>query len=99
MAGGWPRVARDRDVIDWPMLVAVISGIVASASWLTSARKGRVDNLCQIIDAQSKRIGELEEDLGSAKMRITELESENREYLRLLRANRIDPWELETNAP
>ena len=85
-------------MIDWPILVSVISVIVAIASWLTSARKSRVDNLCKIIDAQSKRIGELEEDLRRANMRITELESENRQYVRLLRTNRIDPEQPETNA-
>jgi len=80
-------------MIDWPMLVAVISGIVAAASWLTSARKSRVDNLCKIIDAQSARIDELEDDLRRATERITELETENRRYRRLLQANRIDPEE------
>ena len=85
-------------MIDWPILVSIISVIVAIAPWLTSARKSRVDNLCKIIDAQSKRIGELEEDLRRANMRITELESENRQYVRLLRTNRIDPEQPETNA-
>jgi len=80
------------------MLVAVISVIVSVASLLTSARKSRVDNLCKIIDAQSKRIGELEDDLQQATVRITELEAENREYLRLLRANRIDPKDPNPNA-
>lgn len=72
------------------IIVSLISAVVAAATWLTSARKSRVDNLVRIIDSQSKRIDELEQDLMRAKSRITELESENRRYLRLLRDNCID---------
>ena len=81
-------MARDRRV-DWSAVVAIASVIVAVASWLTSARKSRVDNLVKIIDAQSNRITELEQDLKQAKIRISELEDENRVYLRLLRENKI----------
>ena len=72
------------------IIVSVVSVIVAIASWATSASKSRVDNLCQIIDSQSQRIGELEKDLTQAKLRITELEGENVRYVRLLRDNCIE---------
>jgi len=77
--------------VDIPtIIVSVVSVIVAIASWATSASKSRVDNLCNIIDAQSARIGELEKDLTQAKFRITELEGENVRYVRLLRDNCIE---------
>jgi chromosome segregation ATPase len=90
-------------MLDWQTIIALISVVVAGASWATSARKGRVDNLCKIIDAQAQRIEELEEDLASAnrrwraaEARITELESENNHYREILCDEGIDPdghWE------
>ena len=77
-------------MIDWPIVVSIISVVVAIASWATSASKSRVDNLCQIIDSQSQRIGELEKDLMNAKLRITELEGENKRYVSILRDNCIE---------
>jgi hypothetical protein len=72
-------------------IVAVVSALVAIASWTTSARKSRVDNLCRIIDQLRKHIDELEEDLARAKVRITELERENHRYRMKLIDASIDP--------
>jgi len=76
--------------MDWTIIVALISAAVAVASWATSARKSRVDNLVRIIDAQSDRIKVLEEEITVAKARITELEFENRIYRRALKDNCIE---------
>jgi len=72
-------------------IVAVVSALVAIASWTTSARKSRVDNLCRIIDQLRKHIDELEADLARAKVRITELERENHRYRMKLIDASIDP--------
>ena len=77
-------------MIDWPIVVSIVSVAIALATWLTSASKSRVDNLVSIIDAQSQRITELERELRDAKVRISELEDENRLYRQLLSANGID---------
>ena len=71
--------------------VSLVSAAVAGLSWLTSARKSRVDALCQIIDAQSRRISDLEDDLQSATGRIVALESENRWYRVIFSREGIDP--------
>ena len=71
--------------------VSLVSALVAALSWLTSARKSRVDNLCKIIDAQSRRITELEGDLAAATGRIEDLENENRWYRVIFRTEGIDP--------
>jgi peptidoglycan hydrolase CwlO-like protein len=68
---------------DWQTIVAIISVIVAFASWATSARKSRVDNLCQIIDsqaehivAQAQEIAELRTELTQAQATIKSLQAE-----------------------
>jgi len=76
--------------VDWSIVVALVSAAVAVASWATSARKSRVDNLVKIVDAQARHICELEKDLRDAKQRITELEDERDSYLQLLRDNDIE---------
>lgn len=89
------------------VIVAVIGAGVSIATWLTSARKSRVDNLVRIIDAQSKHITELEgqvrelrDALDTANLRITELEAQNRRYRRKLLDARIDPDDTPvSNAP
>ena len=83
-------MARRSKPVDWSIVVAIVSAVVAIASWATSARKSRVDNLVQIIDAQGRHIAALERDLREAKVRISELEVENRLYCQLLRDNGIE---------
>jgi len=71
--------------------VSLVAVVVTVLSWLTSARKGRVDNLCKIIDAQSSRIDDLREDLRDAMARIEHLETENRWYRTIFSQEGIDP--------
>ena len=71
--------------------VSLVSVVVAGLSWLTSARKTRVDNLCKIIDAQSTRIDELGADLRDATARIEDLEAENQWYRVIFSREGIDP--------
>ena len=71
--------------------VSLVSALVAVLSWLTSARKSRVDNLVKIIDAQSARIDELRDDLKDAMARIEDLEAENHRYRGILMSEGIDP--------
>jgi len=73
------------------IVVSLVSVLVAGLSWLTSARKTRVDNLCKIIDAQSARIDELRGDLRDATARIEHLEAENRRYRGILTNEGINP--------
>lgn len=77
--------------IDPAVLVSILSIVVAVLTWATSASKGRVQNLCQIIDAQAQRIADLEQDLRDAKVRITDLEDENRWYRVIFSREGIDP--------
>lgn len=77
--------------LDPAVVVSIISVVVAILTWATSASKGRVQNLCQIIDAQAKRITDLEDDLKGAKVRITDLEAENRWYRVIFSREGIDP--------
>lgn len=76
--------------MDWSIVVAVISSLVAIGSWATSASKSRVDNLVQIIDAQEGRILTLEQDLKDAEIRIADLEEENRFYRHVIDEEGID---------
>jgi peptidoglycan hydrolase CwlO-like protein len=85
--------------------IAVVSVIVAVLTWLTSARKSRVDSLVAIIDSQAKHISrlessvsELQQALERANSRITELEAQNHRYRRKLLDHRIDPEDVEINA-
>ena len=87
-----------RSVEYWSIGIALAGAVVAVLTWITSARKGRVDNLCRIIDAQAAHILKLEatvtdlqSQLTRATQRITELEATNRRYRRLLVENCIDP--------
>ena len=80
------------------IIISAIGALIAVATWITSAKKSRVDNLVAIIDAQAKHIKELEgmmhdlqTQLDVATKRITELEALNRRYRRMLLDNCIDP--------
>lgn len=48
------------------IIVSIGSLIVAGATWLTSASKGRVDSLCSIVSAQAEYISRLEVQLTAA---------------------------------
>jgi phage shock protein A len=84
--------------MDWvPIAVSAVSAVVALLSWATSARKSRVDNLNQIIDAQADWIKALETELreaqaklAKAETRIEILEDENCFYRRVIAAEEID---------
>ena len=71
--------------------VSLVAVLVTVLSWLTSARKSRVDNLCKIIDAQSAQIDALREDLRDAMVRIQDLETENQWYRAIFSYEGIDP--------
>lgn len=58
--------------MDWQGAVAIGGVVVALATWLTSARKSKVQELIEIINAMSNEIDRL-------KARIVELERENDE--------------------
>jgi hypothetical protein len=91
------------------IIVSLGSLIVAGATMLTSASKGRVESLCQIVETQAGyierlenqtqiqdvRIESLEADLAKATSKMVVLETENRCYLRILTAEGIDPTEYE----
>jgi cell division protein FtsB len=70
--------------VDVATVVSVISVLVAVLSWFTSARKSRVDSLCQIIDALGEEIARLRE-------RVLELERENRLLRQVLERLGFDP--------
>ena len=51
-------------------VAALFAVVISLLSWATSASKSRVDNLVTIINAQSRRIDELEADLREARQDI-----------------------------
>lgn len=54
-----------------------LTGVAALVRSLSSAKKSRVEFLCQIIDAQGARITELERDLDEVKARYEEARRAN----------------------
>jgi hypothetical protein len=69
--------------IDWGVVIGIAGAVVGGLSWITSASKSRVDNLCQIVDVQAARIRTL-------TTRIEELEEENRFYRMVIDAEGVD---------
>ena len=85
--------------LDWSLIIKLLaavgglSGIAALINSLTKASAGKVANLVKIIDAQAKRITELEGELSKVRAELAEWKARYYELAEWVRGLGLEPFE------
>lgn len=90
------------DLVQVPLWVGVavallgglggLSGLAALINSLSKASSGRVDDLCDIIDAQRKRIEALENEVARLRAEVERWRQKYYDLARWARARGLDPF-------